>query len=276
MTPDRRRESTTIHIPKQPMGRDTMFRSRIFLPESGDDLFAREQKIYDEALKHAEALADGARHDPELFKNLAREYGRMLKYLRRATKQADLTTRDLHMGNLDLLDKAFYDAVTGIYNRQFLDKMLGQIMRGATRAGDTLSVLMIDIDFFKKYNDTRGHAEGDKCLRAVAQTLHSSSSRDNDFVARYGGEEFVVVLPGANSTGARVVAENTMRAVRNLQIPHSTGADRPFLTISVGATTIGAVRQDVTATDIIRRADEALYESKRNGRDKFTHHEFTA
>ena len=171
---------------------------------------------------------------------------------------------------LDLFTKANYDALTGINNRRFLENNLRNVMDLLARSDGLLSVLMVDVDFFKKYNDTYGHEQGDVCLKAVAKAMAESIMRTNDFVARYGGEEFVAVLPNTNEDGARLIAEKLLENVRQLNIPHANSAAAQYVTISVGITT-GKVAYSQSWEDYLKRADEALYMSKQNGRNKFTY-----
>ena len=164
----------------------------------------------------------------------------------------------------------YYDGLTGIHNRRYFEMTLQQIMNTLSRTQSTLSVLMMDVDHFKKYNDTYGHAEGDECLKAIAKALGKTMQRKGDFAARYGGEEFVVVLPETDETGAKKVAEKILAAVRDLKIPHEKNdSGNGIATISIGITTgNSSVSQDSSA--YLKRADEALYESKETGRNKYT------
>jgi diguanylate cyclase (GGDEF)-like protein len=129
--------------------------------------------------------------------------------------------------------------------------------------------MMIDIDFFKDYNDTYGHNEGDKCLQTIAETLEKSIMRTNDFIARYGGEEFVVVLPNTVKEGACMLAAKFLDAVRNCDIPHTESTVSECVTISIGVTT-GIVRHMQTGDDYVVMADELLYLSKREGRNRYS------
>jgi diguanylate cyclase (GGDEF)-like protein len=147
------------------------------------------------------------------------------------------------------------------------------MMKYLTRGEAELSVFFIDIDFFKKYNDTYGHAEGDECLKTVAKTLAESLSREDDFVARYGGEEFVVVLPNTGESGAKAVANTLLENVRAKNIAHEKNEAASCVTISVGITT-GVVKHTQSGNDYIKKADEALYKSKQNGRNMFTFESF--
>jgi diguanylate cyclase (GGDEF)-like protein len=130
-------------------------------------------------------------------------------------------------------------------------------------------MLMIDIDFFKRYNDTYGHVEGDRCLKAVAQTLAQCITRADDFVARYGGEEFIVVLPNTDEQGARLIAEKMLDNVRALRLPHEKSEAAGYVTVSIGGTT-GTVMHTHNPGDFIKRADEMMYKSKQEGRNRFS------
>ena len=187
--------------------------------------------------------------------------------------------RDDELGTLsntiqNLFTEANYDALTGIYNRRFMESNLQRIMEFLSRSSGLLSVLMIDIDYFKRYNDTYGHEKGDACLKTVAQTLTDSIPRTNDFVARYGGEEFIVVLPNTDKTGVCMIAKKLLENVRMANIPHASSAIAQYVTISVGVTT-GKVAYEQSWEEFLNRADEALYISKQNGRNQYTYLDFT-
>ncbi|MCL2605517.1 MAG: GGDEF domain-containing protein [Defluviitaleaceae bacterium] len=232
-----------------------------------DDLFAPEQRIFDEAVKSAQETGCVK------CKDLAKEYGRLLKQLRRATKVSDRTTRTLNTSKHDLLDKVHFDVLTEIYNRRFLDENLARIIKSISRSGGELSVLMMDIDYFKKYNDTYGHSEGDACLKAVAEVITASLARADDFAARYGGEEFCVVLPNTDEGGARLIARKILENIRTKGIPHEKNKAAECVTVSIGAVTSVAAHTQ-TGDDYIRQADMALYKSKRNGRNQYTYIDF--
>jgi len=161
------------------------------------------------------------------------------------------------------------DQLTGIYNRRYLDGSLQKIIKSLSRTGSNLSVLMIDIDYFKKYNDTYGHDAGDGCLRAVTNALSLCVIREEDFVARYGGEEFVAVLPNTDEKGAQIVAERMLEKVRECNIPHETSEIADYVTVSIGGTT-DVINHLQHGKDYIKLADEGLYESKKNGRNRYT------
>ena len=170
----------------------------------------------------------------------------------------------------------YYDGLTGIHNRRYFEMTLQQIMNTFSRTESKLSVLMMDVDHFKKYNDTYGHAEGDNCLKAIAKSFGKTMQRKGDFAARYGGEEFVVVLPDTDEAGAKVVAENILTAIRDLKMPHEKNdSGNGIVTISIGITT-GNSTISQNGGDYLKKADEALYLSKENGRNRFTFLEMTS
>jgi len=178
--------------------------------------------------------------------------------------------QDMKDSLIDALEKVHYDALTGIYNRRFLEENLSRIIRSLSRSNGTLCVMMLDVDFFKKYNDTYGHDMGDVCLKKIAVTLAGCLERDEDFVARYGGEEFTIVLPNTGETGANLVANKLIERVRACNIPHSQNDAADCVTVSIGVTT-GSVTYLQKNGDYIKRADEALYNAKQSGRNKYVY-----
>jgi diguanylate cyclase (GGDEF)-like protein/PAS domain S-box-containing protein len=167
------------------------------------------------------------------------------------------------------VDKIYYDPLTSIYNRRYFDENLKRIIKLLSRSKGIISLLMVDIDFFKNYNDTYGHGEGDKCLKVIAETLKNSITRSEDFVARYGGEEFVIVLPNTDENGARLLAEKILKNIRNCNIPHSASNVAGCVTISIGVAT-GIAEYISNVEDLVKSADEMLYESKRTGRNRYS------
>jgi len=161
------------------------------------------------------------------------------------------------------------DPVTAIYNRRYLDENLKRIIASLSRSNGTLSLLMIDVDLFKNYNDAYGHSKGDICLKTIAEVLSQSLLRADDFVTRYGGEEFVVVLPNTGEKGARMVADRLLESIRNRGIPHEASNVADYITISIGVTT-GTVLHTYSGDNYIQRADKALYVSKQSGRNMYT------
>ncbi|MDR0453326.1 MAG: sensor domain-containing diguanylate cyclase [Deferribacteraceae bacterium] len=169
----------------------------------------------------------------------------------------------------ELLNLTIIDPLTGVYNRRYFEGNFKRIIKLFSRSGGALSLLVIDIDFFKNYNDTYGHDAGDGCIRSVATILDNCVVREEDFVARYGGEEFVVVLPNTDIAGLNSVAEKLLKKVRESKIPNEASEISDYITISIGGTS-GVCNHMHVPSDYIKCADKALYESKKNGRNKYT------
>jgi diguanylate cyclase (GGDEF)-like protein len=168
---------------------------------------------------------------------------------------------------LELRSQTFSDGLTGVANRRFFDQAIEKEVRRARRSSMPLSLLMIDIDFFKSYNDHYGHQLGDDTLIRVAGALGECLQRKDDLVARYGGEEFAVVLPETGQVQALKLAEALRTRVALLDIPHAHTGDKPYVTISIGLATRRGDAQ-LEASALIRAADRALYEAKHAGRDR--------
>ncbi len=236
------------------------------------DLFERESEVLEVATAYVKKLPEGQEELSKRYASLVREYARLLRQLRRVTKLTDRTTDQLNTDRLDLMDKVSIDSLTQVHSRRYLDSNLPAVLRSLTFTKKDLSVLMIDIDHFKYYNDTYGHSDGDKCLTAVAQAINSCVERPDDFVARYGGEEFIAVLPNTAKLGCDKICEKIMGKIAELKIENKNSPVKSIVSVSIGATT-SVVFGDMEAEDFIRRADEALYCSKNNGRDRYTHFE---
>jgi diguanylate cyclase (GGDEF)-like protein len=175
--------------------------------------------------------------------------------------------RALEEANAKLERLSFLDGLTNIPNRRRFDEYLQLEWRRALRSGESLSVILVDIDFFKNFNDTYGHEAGDDILKKVAGALAATLNRPADLAARYGGEEFVIVLPGTDTAGAAALGERLRAAVTGLGVPHARSSVAGHVTISVGvATTVP--QRDVGADSVVEAADRALYRAKREGRDR--------
>lgn len=175
---------------------------------------------------------------------------------------------DLKIKN-DMLEKlSMYDGLTNIRNRRFFDETFEKTFSEIKRDKKSLAVLMIDIDFFKPYNDNYGHGQGDETLRKVAKALEKTIKRPSDFVARYGGEEFVILLKDINKDGVEAVANNLLNAVRELKITHEFSKIENYVTISIGASFYNS-NSDITKLELLLKADETLYNVKNSGRNNF-------
>ena len=167
----------------------------------------------------------------------------------------------------DLLrNLSFMDGLTGIPNRRRFDQVLDAEWRRSTRNRTPVSLIMMDLDFFKAYNDALGHIAGDDCLRRIAQGLADLVHRPGDVMARFGGEEFVCVLCETDADGAALVAAAIHATVADLAIPHPTSTLAPMVTVSLGVATV-ALPSALEAGQLILAADRALYEAKAAGRN---------
>lgn len=169
----------------------------------------------------------------------------------------------------------YIDGLTGAYNRRHFEERLRAEWGRCQRTHAPLSVLMIDIDHFKRLNDTYGHAHGDVCLRAVARSLGGGLQRSTDQLFRFGGEEFVCLLPNTHEAGALVVADHLRLQVESLQVEHPTGGSPIQVTVSIG---VGVMRvPPMTSSDeMMREADHNLYLAKAQGRNRVAHGEVVA
>lgn len=174
-------------------------------------------------------------------------------------------TRKLDGANRELTRLSAVDGLTGIANRRQFDEALSREWRRCLRERETLSLLMIDVDFFKQYNDGYGHQAGDECLRSVAETLRGKLRRPADVVARYGGEEFAAILPDTALEGALLVAEAMRAAVQGLGLTHD-GSAFGVVTVSIGVASLPP-QQPEGMPRLLSAADWALYEAKRLGRN---------
>jgi diguanylate cyclase (GGDEF)-like protein len=184
-----------------------------------------------------------------------------------AYRQLEQLKLQLEEKNAILEQLSAQDGLTGIANRRRFDESLQGEWRRCAREQAPLSVIMVDVDMFKKFNDHYGHQTGDDCLRRVAQRLRQVPQRPGDLVARYGGEEFVLLLPGTDADGAVVVAEQLRRGVLELGIPHAASEVSEIVTISLGVAT-RVPELEKAATSLVGLADESLYEAKRSGRNR--------
>ena len=188
--------------------------------------------------------------------------------------QRDAAYRALRVSQQQLLDTNLVlqrlmnsDGLTGLSNRRHFDEYLELEWRRALREQTQLSLLMIDVDYFKSFNDTFGHLDGDEALRKVAAAIRDASSRPSDLPARYGGEEFTIVLPNTSQGGARLVAEKLRQSVEALKIPHISPTPGSVLTISIGLATMTPLHSS-NCRDLISAADKGLYLAKNNGRNQ--------
>lgn len=175
--------------------------------------------------------------------------------------------------NRQLIDLSNRDGLTGIANRRRFDEALEKEYARIRRSGSQLSVILLDIDHFKAYNDYYGHVTGDECLRKCGAMLEESVSRSVDLAARYGGEEFACLLPDTNLQGAVTVAERIQQRIADLKVEHKASPISQYVTASFGVITV-RYSPEISTTDIIDMADKLLYKAKEAGRNRIEHAEW--
>ncbi|MFL6274486.1 MAG: diguanylate cyclase [Blastocatellia bacterium] len=187
--------------------------------------------------------------------------------LRERLRLLEQHTCMLEQENQDLRRLSYLDGLTGIANRRHFEEALDLEWRRACRAGTALSLVMIDADFFKPFNDAYGHQRGDDCLIRIANTLRNGLNRPGDMAARYGGDEFILLIPGSDARGVAELAEAVRARIAAMEISHEGSPADKVVTISLGAVT-GYPTRGFSSGDLIVAADEALYRAKEDGRNQ--------
>ena len=254
------------------LGTDQALARQVGLINRGD---TPEQAFEQEQLRprerSTEALIKALRKTFQVLSRLSLDLISANRFLeeRVAARTADLekANESLVSANQKLEVYSQTDGLLGIANRQFFDTRLHDEWNRALRDQNQISLLMVDVDFFKNYNDEYGHQAGDACLQAVAKAAAGKMVRAVDLLARYGGEEFVVVLPHTSAKGAYKVALSICQAVSDLKIPHSTSSVADHVTVSIGVASMLPDRQSVPA-QLVGAADQALYAAKQHGRNR--------
>jgi len=176
-------------------------------------------------------------------------------------------TKELQEANIKLNLLNHTDALTGISNRRHFDEVIQQMINRSKRYKIPLSLCMIDIDFFKNYNDYYGHQQGDDCLIKVAKQLNEFAQREGELAARYGGEEFVIILLGLAAEDFYAYANSCREVIEKLKIPHEKSTCSPFVTLSMGIVTLDDFIE-MRPKELIEKADKALYRAKETGRNR--------
>ncbi|MGF1715339.1 diguanylate cyclase [Photobacterium chitinilyticum] len=195
----------------------------------------------------------------EALREKTQEFDRKLVELEELQQQLEET-------NEQLLMLSTTDGLTGLLNRRRFDEVFSEEWKRGIRSQSSLSLIILDIDDFKAYNDTYGHQVGDDCLREVTSTLSNIPLREMDKLARIGGEEFAIILPETDTEGAMQAAKRVRTSIDRLAIPHSSSSSHQHLTISVGVSTV-IPKADLSSRKLMEAADMALYEAKHSGRN---------
>lgn len=222
------------------------------------------------ALALADRYARIRREKVQMQKALLRTQNELIDNLRQSEQRLEQRvherTLQLERANGRLAALSLTDGLTGIANRRHFDEALQSEWQRARRSGESISLALLDVDWFKAYNDHLGHQAGDECLRRVARVMADSVPRHTDMVARYGGEEFIVLAPGVTSAGMLLVCERIRAGLRALSLPHPTSVHGQ-VTVSMGVADV-VPGQAGSIEDLLHRADDALYRAKEAGRDR--------
>ncbi len=190
----------------------------------------------------------------------------LLQRVRRLLQQAQLY-KELEEANHKYQRLANEDGLTGVANRRRLDEYLDECWQQAIKDRSALSLLLCDVDFFKKYNDNYGHIAGDFCLQQVAKIMRNCVKRSADLVGRYGGEEFMIILPNTNEAGGLHVGEKIRSSIEQFMIPHKFSSVSNYITLSIGSASVVPSETDLPIT-LVAAADRALYTAKVSGRNR--------
>lgn len=224
----------------------------------------------DPATQHVTVIFLTAEHDPQQ-ETRGLELGAVdfiTKPINPAIVQARVRTQlNLKHQNDILRNLVYLDGLTGVYNRRYFDQQIALELARVQRGHTPLSVIMLDIDYFKRYNDQYGHLAGDDCLRLLATSLKNELKRSTDLVARYGGEEFASILPDTDLDGALHIASALEQKVRALQIPHAGSEMASCVTISLGVASRLAAA-NATLAELLAHADAQLYKAQHSGRGR--------
>ena len=200
-------------------------------------------------------------YDPKL------EESRQFRTMRVLHRLVETSTNEVDSMNRELAKLASKDSLTGLANRRLFDETIANEIKRLNRSGDSLTLLLVDIDYFKQYNDIYGHLHGDDCLRAVSLIFSKILKRPSDTVARYGGEEFVCILPATDAANAWKVAEKIRSKIEDLALPHKGSDISDYITVSIGVLTLNKMIQ-TSADELFHACDTLLYKAKKNGRNR--------
>jgi len=238
------------------------------------DLFFREHKVIEEAeqLLQSEDFSECSLYRP--YCNLLEAYKKLFRQSKRLVKMGDRMQSDLNELNSELqchkeklAQMSYVDGLTSIPNRRRFNEYLEAEWNRGVRSRLPLSLILLDIDFFKQFNDHYGHSAGDDCLMLVARALSTCIKRRSDLVSRYGGEEFAVVLPETHFEGAKHVACEIQTSIRELAIVHEYSKIASQVTVSIGVVCVVPEGKN-THMDLLEAADKQLYKAKKAGRNQ--------
>ena len=214
----------------------------------------------------ARTLRSSVEQNTQLYDALHREQQTLTELNETLERRVTDRTAQLQEANRQLAEMSMTDGLTGIANRRRFDVVLASEWNRAERLGQPLAIALLDVDWFKKYNDHYGHVAGDDCLRNVAKILTENVRRAGDLVARYGGEEFAIIVPTADGSNALGIAQSVCEAIRALEVQH-VGSEFGCLTVSIGVVSMVPGKND-SPNALLQLADQALYRAKQSGRNR--------
>lgn len=231
-----------------------------------EDIFDIEKEIIHEAENLLQEKKLTTSEDEESYKKLLDAYKRLLKQMRTMVRMSDIMQLKLNTMSSELEKLSQIDGLTGLYNRRFFNEIYQKEWQGALASGKSLGAMMIDIDYFKVYNDTYGHLVGDGCLQKISSSIGQAVKDCNAFVGRFGGEEFIVLLPDTNSEQCTELAQIIMNHISQLGIASAIKNTDGNVTVSIG---IGLLipTQEMKPEILVNLADQALYRAKKDGRN---------
>jgi diguanylate cyclase (GGDEF)-like protein len=231
-----------------------------------EDIFDLENEVIHEAEDLLQAKEFTSAEDEEQYEKLLNAYRRLLKQMRTLVRMSDIMQSKLSTMSVELEKLSQIDGLTGLYNRRFFNDIYLREWRNAMNAGTVLGAMMIDIDYFKVYNDTFGHLAGDVCLQKIANSIEQAVKDFNAFACRFGGEEFIILLPDTDSEQCTVIVQEIMNNIARLNIPGAIKTVGGNVTVSIGIG-LTAPTQEAKMESLINAADQALYRAKKDGRN---------
>lgn len=230
-------------------------------------IFMKEDKVLNNSVSILEGNIIETDKDKELYRSLVKEYKDLLDQMKRMIKMSDMIENKLNCVRRSIDEISKVDFLTNLYNRRYFNQVLIEAWKSCEDNKNFLSILMIDVDRFKAYNDIYGHINGDKCLQSISQAIKNAIQESSNIVSRYGGEEFIVLIPNSQLQKAKYIAENIRRNIEKLNILHEGSVVYGIVTVSIGIAT-DIPNQILSPEKLISMADEALYRAKNSGRNK--------
>ncbi len=231
-----------------------------------EDIFENEKSVILEAEELLQGKSFDSEHDEEYYKKLLGEYKKLLRQMRTMVKMSDIMQSKLNIMSGELEKLSQIDGLTGLFNRRYFNEIYQKEWKTAVAGNASLGIMMIDIDYFKVYNDTFGHLAGDVCLRKIAGSIEEALKDSGACVGRFGGEEFIVLIPDAEQETCETYAAKIMEHVAQLGIPGAVKTPDGYVTVSIG---IGVTcpKEDMKLEFLVNAADQALYRAKKEGRN---------